>query len=288
MVEQLGSLNWVLDKIDAKELSHLRILQYAAYGILTWAVVVWNKFNISKVYNKFINGIFTLYTLLIISEFVLDIFNNTFAVTIFWAVVSSILLFYGISSDKIKLRTIWLYLLTLVLGKIFLFDIWEIDEAITRVVALIVIWVLLIIISTKYTKKYWNNLAWEFDFDNLIDKDTEISTINNPKQDEEIIHTHLVNKHIEDIDITDIDSVKFYPNKWKSFTSKAKNLKKIVRLVLEEKPCGSFQANELLDTYNYIKDNYKSELSKRDFDMINWAIHDFVTTWGKVEIKKTD
>jgi hypothetical protein len=32
--------------------------------------------------------------------------------------------------------------------------------------------------------------------------------------------------------------------------------------------------------------NYKSELSKRDFDMINWAIQDFVQQGWKVEIKK--
>jgi hypothetical protein len=40
-------------------------------------------------------------------------------------------------------------------------------------------------------------------------------------------------------------------------------------MILEEKPCGTFAPNELLDTYNYIVNNYKSELSKRDFDMIN-------------------
>jgi hypothetical protein len=51
--------------------------------------------------------------------------------------------------------------------------------------------------------------------------------------------------------------------------SKAKNLKKIVRMILEEKPCGTFAPNELIDTYNYVVKNYKSELSKRDFDMID-------------------
>lgn len=295
MIDQLERLSDTLDKIDDKELSYLRILQYSAYGILTWAVVLWNKFNTSKVYNKFINGIFTVYTLFIISEFVLDIFNTTFAVTIFWAVISSILLFYGISSNKIKLRTIWLYLLTLVLGKIFLFDIWELDEAVTRVVALIAIWILLIVISTKYTKKYWNNLSWEFDFDNLIDKVPEDTSSDNSKkedknQSEKTVDnkSDKINTRINDIDVSNIESVKFYPNWDKAFSSKAKNLKKIVVLILNGKDSYDFSPNELIETYDFIIENYKSDLTKRDFDMINGAIHDFVTMWGKVEIKKTD
>jgi hypothetical protein len=68
--------------------------------------------------------------------------------------------------------------------------------------------------------------------------------------------------------------------------SKAKNLKKIVRMILEEKPCWTFAPNELIDTYNYVVKNYKSELSKRDFDMIDWAIQNFVKKWWKIEIKK--
>ena len=66
----------------------------------------------------------------------------------------------------------------------------------------------------------------------------------------------------------------------------AKNLKKIVKLVLDEKPCGTFQPNELLDTYNYILSHYETELTKRDFEMINGVIKDFVSTGWAVEIKK--
>ena len=292
---QFSELKSTLKIIDRDELWYLRILQYIAYLFIGLSVYVWNKFNTQTFYNKFINSIFVLYTLAIISYFVFDIFTTTFAITIFWWIIASGFLFHWISSEKVKMRTIWLYLFTLVLWKIFIYDIWYLDNAITRVFALMVLWTLLIIISTKYTAKYWNNLIWEFNIKNLFtDKNTENTTDTNTIESENQISskskenniTPLVNKHIEDIDISDIESVKFYPNEWKNFNSKAKNLKKIVRMILEEKPCGTFAPNELLDTYNYIVNNYKSELSKRDFDIINWAIQDFVKQGWKVEIKK--
>ena len=276
---QFEDLWRVLRNIDRDNLSYLRILQYAAYLVISVTVYLWNKQNITSYYNRFINSVFTLYTLAIISYFVVDIFVTTFAITIFWWVIASMILFYWINKDSIKLRTIWLYLLALVLSKIFIYDIWYLDDAVTRIIALMIIWVLLIMISLQYTSKYWNNLKWEFDFKNLS-QDTKTDNSSEKK--------HIVNQHIEDIDISYIEAVKFYPNQWKSFTSKAKNLKKIVKMILEEKPSGTFDPSELYDTYNYIVNNYKSELSKRDFDMINSAIQDFVKKWWKVEVKKAD
>jgi hypothetical protein len=50
------------------------------------------------------------------------------------------MLFHGLSKNIIKLRTIGLYLVSLTALKIFLYDIWfGIDDAVSRVVALIVI-----------------------------------------------------------------------------------------------------------------------------------------------------
>lgn len=279
----------VVRKIDRDNLEYLRILQYLAFWIIWITVILWNKININKYYNKFINSIFVLYTLAIVSYFVFDIFASTFAITIFWWITASIILFHGINTDKWKLRTIWLYLFTLVLWKIFIYDIWYLDNAVTRVIALLVIWILLIIISIKYTSKYWNNLKWEFSFTNLSSSNIHIKTVmNNSEQKTIIEELPLVNQHIENINISDIVSVKFYPNKGKVFISKAQNLKKIVKLILEEKPSGNFSANELLDTYNYLIENYKTSLSKRDFNLLNWSIYNFVKNWWKVEIKRVD
>jgi len=165
---QTWELESIFRKIDRENLEYLRVLQYISTIIIWVSVVLWNKINKQKSLNAFINIIFALYLLVITSLYVYDIFDTTFAVTIYWGVISSILLFNWIAKDKIKLRTIWLYLIMLTSWKIFLYDIWfGIDDAISRVVALIFIWVLFIVISTRYTKKYWNNLSGEFKISNL-------------------------------------------------------------------------------------------------------------------------
>ena len=163
-------LDSILRNIDRDNVSYLRILQYITFVIIWITTYLWNKQPIRSYSNTVINSIFVLYTLAIISFFVFDIFATTFAITIFWWIVASLFLFYGINNEKIKMRTTWLYLLSLVLVKIFIFDIWYLDDAVTRVIALMIIWVLLIMISIQYTSKYWNNLIWEFNFKNFFSK----------------------------------------------------------------------------------------------------------------------
>ncbi len=162
---EFDSIIW---KLERDNLEYLVVLQYISTVLLWWAIIMWNKFNKQKSLNTTINIIFVLYLLIITSIYVYDIFNSTFAVTIYWWITSSIILFYWIVENKIKLRTIWLYLISLTTLKIFLYDIWYwLDDAISRVAALIILWVLFIIISTSYTKKYWNNITKELSLKNL-------------------------------------------------------------------------------------------------------------------------
>ncbi len=169
LLMHIQDVDQVIARIDRDNVWYLRILQYLT-TIILWAVLfVWDKMSKERVFNKFLNGWFTLYILVILSTYILDIFNTTFAVTLFWWVVSFILLSFGINMDRIKYRTMWLYLLGLVLWKIFIYDIWRLtDWAVSRVIALMVTWIMLIIVSTMYSKKYWANLKWEFDFNNLF------------------------------------------------------------------------------------------------------------------------
>ncbi|MFK7779655.1 MAG: DUF2339 domain-containing protein [Candidatus Gracilibacteria bacterium] len=168
---QILGLDSILWKIDKDEIGYLRILQYLSTALLGMSVVLWNKINKQISLNIFVNLIFALYLLIITSLYVYDIFNTTFAVTIYWGITASVLLFNGIAKDKIKLRTVGLYLIILTSLKIFGYDIWfGIDDAISRVVALIFIGILFIIISTRYTKKYGNNISGEFNITNLTQK----------------------------------------------------------------------------------------------------------------------
>lgn len=169
LILQIWEIDSIFWRLDNENLWYLRALQYISTIIMCFIVFIWNKINTEKYLNISVNIVFSIYLLIISSIYVYDIFDTTFAVTIYWWITASILLFNGIAKDKIKLRTIWLYLILLTSWKIFLFDIWfGIDDAISRVVALILIWILFIIISTRYTKKYWNNIAGEFNMRNLF------------------------------------------------------------------------------------------------------------------------
>ena len=168
LILQTWEFDSIIWKLERDDLNYLIILQYISTTLLWASLIAWNKINKQEKLNIFINIIYSIYLLNITSLYVYDIFNTTFAVTIYWWITSSIILLYGISKDIIKLRTIWLYLVWLTTLKIFLYDVWfGIDDAVSRVVALIVIWILLIIISTRYTKKYWNNIWSELNFKNL-------------------------------------------------------------------------------------------------------------------------
>ncbi|MDD3646404.1 MAG: DUF2339 domain-containing protein [Candidatus Gracilibacteria bacterium] len=165
---QIGGFEGVVNKLDRDSLSNLIILQYTSTILLGYIAYVWNKLNSDTVVKNILNIIFSIYIIIITSLYIYDIFDTTFAVTIYWGLAASIILFYGIGKDIIKLRTIGLYLIILTSMKIFGYDIWYgIEDAVSRVVALIVIGTLFIIISTRYTKKYGNNISGEFNINNL-------------------------------------------------------------------------------------------------------------------------
>ena len=70
--------------------------------------------------------------------------------------------------EKVWLRTLGLYILMLLMAKIFLYDVWYgIDDAIVRVIAFIVVGVLCIVLSTMYTKKIGNTLKGELSWKNF-------------------------------------------------------------------------------------------------------------------------
>jgi len=119
-------------------------------------------------------SLYLIYLLCITTMYVYHFFPTTFSITLYWGILGSILLGYGIRENIIKLRTLGLYLIVLTSGKVFFYDIWVgVDNIISRVVALIVIGVLMIVLSTMYTRKYGNTLNSEFNLSNLFPKNTK-------------------------------------------------------------------------------------------------------------------
>ena len=168
---QIGAFDSTMWKIDHNEKEYLRVLQYATSGILVLGYWLYKKYNSLSHLSVILGALLWGYLFIITTMYVEDIFNSLFAITIYWGLLAFIFLMHGISKDIIKIRTLGLYIMMLTAGKIFLYDIWyNFDDAISRVVALIFVWILMMIISTRYTKKYGNNLTGEFNIRNLMKK----------------------------------------------------------------------------------------------------------------------
>jgi len=122
------------------------------------------------------NFISSLYFFVITTQYVHFLFGETeFVITIYWGVLALAFLTYGIQRDLIRMRTIGLYILSLTVIKILAFDIWSsLDNAIMRVIALMMVGGIMIAISVLYGKKYGGDLKGEFNFENLTSAKKDI------------------------------------------------------------------------------------------------------------------
>ncbi len=169
LLNHIWSFDYIKSYLEKDSLSYLLVLQYISTLLISWTVVFWNKFNKEKIQNYILNVILAFYLLIIISIYIYDLFHNTFLITIFWWATASVILVRWILKDKKVLRTSSLYLLSLVILKISLYDVWSsIENAFSRIIVFIVLWIILIFVSILYSRKYWNDLSWEFSIKNLF------------------------------------------------------------------------------------------------------------------------
>jgi len=300
-------------------------MQYFVSAIVISNYFIWKKLNQKNTFNKIILAIVSIYAFIISNLYVIDLFSHifhSFTLTIYWWLIASGLLYYWIQKDIIKYRTIWLYFLTLTTLKIFAYDVWvNFWDTNSRIAVLWVLWVIFIIISTLYTKKYWDNLLKEFSLKNLKDnnkdttplstKEEKISTLykKSTKKEEENKQKTKLNftkktikadnkankkgredfnfmKILKKVNVDDIKVVRFFSNSWNIFRVRAKNLIRIVKIITQQLWKNNFEAWELNEIYNYVIKNYKSELSRREYDKIRTTIKEFIDDWGKVELVK--
>lgn len=293
----IWSVNDIFFKLKIDDLLYLKPLQYIVAWIVVWNLFVWNKFSLEKWYNKILVVIVWIYAFLISNVFIYNIFENLLghlSLTLYWGLIASVLLTYWIQKDVIKKRTIWLYFLILTSIKIFFFDVWQLWNTNEIVFAFMVLWVIFIIISTMYTKKYWDNLLWELSFSNLgyWDKDIDSSNSNEDAKNNENITSvnneelHSVNKKIKDIDVSEFKSVKFKINNWEIIQIRTLNLLRISKLIIVSNNKNVFKEWELAKTYEFIVKNYKTDLTKNNYDKILKIIGEFVEKGWEVELIK--
>ena len=159
-------------------LSYLVVMQYLATILLGCGVYLYKKLMISsdetetKYLDSALNGLgagYGLYLFVITSIYVFNFSDkNSFIITIYWGLLTFALLNYGIQKNIVRWRTIGLYILILTVCKIMFFDIWsQIDDAVYRILALMLVGGLMIAISILYQKKYDGNLLKELQYENL-------------------------------------------------------------------------------------------------------------------------
>lgn len=151
--------------VEAEKLS--AGMNLLALGIL--ALSAW-IFSLNRREGKIALSFVLVMTLFITSAYVRVFSENVFAVTIYLAFVASGLLFWGISNDVAKFRTVGLYVGTYMLVKILFYDLWAgVDDLSVRVLALMVTGGLMIGLSQLYGRSVKRSWSEEFSFKNFSD-----------------------------------------------------------------------------------------------------------------------
>lgn len=88
------------------------------------------------------------------------------------------------------------------------------------------------------------------------------------------------------VDITNISGITFLPKVWKWFQVKTSNVKRLAVYVTTNLGKTTFDAEELRSIYNHVIENLQSNLSKTDFNIVQWKINEFVQSGGEVKIEK--
>lgn len=97
-------------------------------------------------------------------------------------------------------------------------------------------------------------------------------------------HNFLVNKKIENLNVWDKKAVIFLFHDGKKIKIVSINLLKISMKIVEQFWKNIFEKWELRKTYNFIKDNYKSDLNNSDYEQIINIIERFVNEWWEIQI----
>lgn len=227
--------------------------------------------------SKFVAWSVWIYILIITSIYLYHHTQDYLSLTIYWWILSLVWVHVWIWTQIKVMRFVWLVLLIITLLKISFYDVWStIDDPMIRVIAFMVVWGIMIYISMLYKKHNLN-----------IKDDFYIEQINHtPQSYPDENSQNIINKKIENIDVSNITNITFSLTSGEVFAIKSKNLFKIALLVIHNKNKTHFDPRELQEIYEYVLANYTSNLSKQDYEKVTTLVKKFVDEWGSLEIIK--
>ncbi|MBX9809742.1 hypothetical protein K2X92_05120 [Candidatus Gracilibacteria bacterium] len=89
------------------------------------------------------------------------------------------------------------------------------------------------------------------------------------------------------VNIADVDSVHFVENKsGKVYSIQLESIKRIAQYLIEKSGKNTFIANELLQEKEFLIQNYESQLSKNDYELLINTLSSWIENGGTVEIIK--
>lgn len=293
---------------------------FSSWMLLKWFLAcvilgLWLNFykNSWKVFEVlFINFFYILSVFLIWNHLIFAFINDLWVYsesgwpkalfsTLFWVWSAIFLIYKWIIDEKWLEKKLWLILILLTVIKIVFYDMSTMNMNSKIIVLMIVCWILLMF-SYFVHKNWWIKSKTiikdipkieEKNIIQSIPKIEEKSIVQNipkiwektieEKEVKENTNNHnRINELIKDIDVSDIDSIKFIFNNKKTIKIKSENLFKICKLIIKNMQKTTFAPKELETTYNQIIANYKSSLNQDDYKKLTWIIKEFVNVWGEV------
>ena len=155
----LGTVLLFLDRFDGLDTRSVLPLMVQMTTLIGFLLIGYYAYRTKHPFAWFQLGVSIIGTLVLSSWYVREFFG-TFAVSLYLAMIASMLIIRGIIRDMPILRTIGLYIGIYILLKIFFHDIWLGNNGtITRVIALMVTGGAMIYLSQlygKYVSRSWS------------------------------------------------------------------------------------------------------------------------------------
>jgi hypothetical protein len=205
-------------------------------------------------------------------------------VTLYWMSVAVFLVYSWVKKwiDYSFEKKLWITLVMLTLVKIIFYDLSTMSLQNKIVILMLVGWLLLVF-------SYFSHKNWWLQMNKIIpSKRAKKGIVENLIEKSVEVKKHRVNMEIENIDVSDISSIKFILNTGKSFQIKTKNLFKITKIIIQNTWKTTFHPEELSALYETIVANYTTGLSDADYEKVKTRIKEFVVAGWEVVVIKHD
>ena len=230
-------------------------------------------------------------TIIITSLYVNDITQTVFAVTIYLTLLSAGLILRWIGQNKTYFRTAWLYIGVVVLMKILFYDLWfGLDNAIIRVVALMISGGVMIALSQLYGKSVSRGWTEEFSLENFSggtsknSEKTESSKQWSWEDRESNPFTSELADSLKEVDISDVALVRLLDQSGRVvFESKRAGILRITSFIVEKLGKKIFSGGELDWVLQNVLPHIRSALPKTQLDAILSTIETWIKWGGSIE-----